>query len=408
MNGKLPNTFDEALERVTQLASTFQENEQRYLSSDYIEAQARPDFIDKFWIALGWDVNHEVQRNPYEQDVKVERNVNVKGRKKKADYAFLSPNFRDVRFFAEAKRPGANINNADDYFQTIRYGWNAQASLSVLTNFTEFVVLDCRYRPDIDTALNRPLLKVHFSDYSHASSFSAIYYLFSREAVHSGSLEKFVEGLPKPTGRATARRLFRAAYKSVDEEFLEELDELREELARSFKNRNQRLGGEELTEATQRTLDRLVFMRFLEDKLIEPEPIVERLGERGTAWDDFIVESKRLDRIYNGIIFKHHQIIDQTNFIVEDRVFEGVRERLAQTNTPYDFNSLPVHILGSIYERFLGKVIVATAKRARVVEKPEVRKAGGVYYTPEYIVLTLLRIPLANSFAARPLSKLRK
>ena len=40
----------------------------------------------------------------------------------------------------------------------------------------------------------------------------------------------------------------------------------------------------------------------------------------------------------------------------------------------------------SIYERFLGKVVHATDKRVKVEEKPEVRKAGGVYYTPKYIV----------------------
>ena len=40
----------------------------------------------------------------------------------------------------------------------------------------------------------------------------------------------------------------------------------------------------------------------------------------------------------------------------------------------------------TIYERFLGNVIVATDKTARVEPKPEVRKAGGVYYTPDYIV----------------------
>jgi predicted RNA methylase len=44
-------------------------------------------------------------------------------------------------------------------------------------------------------------------------------------------------------------------------------------------------------------------------------------------------------------------------------------------------------ILGSIYERFLGKIIrMTSARRAKVEEKPEVRKAGGVYYTPQYIV----------------------
>jgi type I restriction-modification system DNA methylase subunit len=386
VNRKIPQTFDEAFERVTELASIFSQNKQQYLLPNYVEAQARLDFIDKFWIALGWDVNHEQQRNPYEQDVRVERNVDVKGRRKKADYAFLAPNFRDVRFFVEAKRPSANIDNADDYFQTIRYGWNAQVPLSVLTNFAQLVIVDCRYRPDIDTILKRSVIKFNFTGYSNTQTFRSIYHLLSREAVMNGALEKFAEGLPKPTGKAAPRKLFGGAYKSVDEEFLEELDELRSELARSFKNRNQHLNGEELTEVTQRILDRLVFMRFLEDKLIEPEVIVERLGERGTAWEDFVAESRRLDGIYNGIIFKPHEILDSPKFVVDAQVFEGVRERLAHTNTPYDFNSLPVHILGSIYERFLGKVITTTDKRAKVEDKPEVRKAGGVYYTPEYIV----------------------
>jgi hypothetical protein len=40
-----------------------------------------------------------------------------------------------------------------------------------------------------------------------------------------------------------------------------------------------------------------------------------------------------------------------------------------------------------VYEQFLGKVIRLTAgHQAKVEEKPEVRKAGGVYYTPKYIV----------------------
>ena len=44
-------------------------------------------------------------------------------------------------------------------------------------------------------------------------------------------------------------------------------------------------------------------------------------------------------------------------------------------------------ILGTVYEQFLGKVIRLTSgHRAVVEEKPEVKKAGGVYYTPAYIV----------------------
>ena len=54
-----PQTFEQAFDRVKQLASVFQQNEKQYLSASYSEAQARLDFIDKFWVALGWDVNHE-------------------------------------------------------------------------------------------------------------------------------------------------------------------------------------------------------------------------------------------------------------------------------------------------------------------------------------------------------------
>ena len=39
-------------------------------------------------------------------------------------------------------------------------------------------------------------------------------------------------------------------------------------MASAFKSANESLSGEQLTEITQRTLDRLVFLRFLEDKLI--------------------------------------------------------------------------------------------------------------------------------------------
>ena len=67
--------FDEAFEEVSKLAATFKANEARYLSLNYQETEVRNDFIDKFFIALGWDVNHDDQKNPFEQEVKVERGV---------------------------------------------------------------------------------------------------------------------------------------------------------------------------------------------------------------------------------------------------------------------------------------------------------------------------------------------
>ncbi len=378
--------FEDAYEKISKLATTFQANEARYLSPSYQEAEARKDFIDKLFIALGWDVNHDEQTNPYEQEVKVEPSVQAGGQRR-ADYAFhLAPNFRDVSFFVEAKKPHGDIATADNYFQTIRYGWNTETPLAVLTDFNQFHVLDCRYKPDIATALHRRVARYHYSEYFDRKKFAEIYWLFSHEAVADGSLGKRAKELLKPRGKAVQRGLFPGGYQSIDESFLRELDEHRTALARTFKGKNPALDSETLTELVQRTLDRLVFLRFLEDKGIEPQRIVDRFGDKGTAWEDFVAASRRLDGIYNGIVFKHHTLLDGDKFRVDETIFADICESLAHVNSPYDFDAIPIHILGSIYERFLGNVIVATDKRVTVEPKPEVRKAGGVYYTPKYIV----------------------
>lgn len=392
-------TLDIAWEQIQQLAADFRANETHFLSPGYQEAEVRRDFIDKLLIALGWDVNHEQQKNPYEQEVKVERGVEAGGQRR-ADYAFyVAPNFRDVRFFVEAKKPFGDIATKDNYFQVIRYGWNSKTPLAILTDFEQFQIVDCRYKPDVDTALNQCVAKYHYSDYLKQEKFAEIYWLFSREAVTAGSLEKRAKELPKAKG--VAARLRRAELQSLDESFLEDLDRYRTDLAKAFKNRNPKLDSEQLTEATQRALDRLVFIRFLEDKGIEAHRLVDKFGDKGTAWEGFIAASRRLDGIYNGIVFKDHPILDKPGFRVDDDLFADICEKLAHVNSPYDFNAIPIHILGSIYERFLGKVIVATDKRVRVEEKPEVRKAGGVYYTPEYIVRYIVENTVGKLIAGK-------
>ena len=381
------STFEAAFKIVSDLVKDFKENEKSYLSPNYSEADVRNDFINKFFIAIGWDLRHEHQKNPYEQEVRVEKPVHVAKAQKRADYTFyLTPNFRDVKYFVEAKKPYHDLENKDYFFQTIRYGWNANTPIAVLTDFEEFIILDCRYRPNINDILNFKIKRFHYSEYANEDKFKEIYFLFSREAVGDNSLEKYANNLPKPKGKAVQRGLFAGGFQSIDEAFLEELDEIRNDLAKSFKKNNSHLTSEELTEATQRTIDRLVFIKFLEDKLIEPHHYVSGFGDRRSAWEDFITTSLTLDAKYNGVVFKK-SLIDSRNIIEpDDKTFSKICEDLSHENTPYNFDAIPIHILGSIYERFLGKVVNATDKRVTIEEKPEVRKAGGVYYTPQYIV----------------------
>jgi type I restriction-modification system DNA methylase subunit len=385
--------MQQSFQTIKQLVTDFKAQEAAYLSSSYQEPQVRQDFIDKFFTALGWDVTHERQKNPYEQEVHIENRVRMPGSsQRRADYAFfLSPNFRDPKFFIEAKKPSRNLANADDYYQAIRYGWNAKTPLAILTDFEEFHILDCRFKPNIDEALSRKIESFRYSDYAVEDKFARLYYLFSREAVAGGSIEKRAAELPKPRGKGGQRGVFKGGYQAVDEAFLEELDEYRITLAKAFKKANEKLEGEELTEAVQRTIDRLVFIRFLEDKGIEEKAIVGLKGQK-SAWKAFVSLCKGYEPKYNGLVFKSNRILDNNVFEPsEDKLFAEICEELADPASPYDFNQIPISILGSIYERFLGKVVHATDKRVKVEEKPEVRKAGGVYYTPEYIVRYIVK-----------------
>ena len=104
--------FTQAFEDVQQLVATFNSNYNHYMSPGYSEAEARQDFIDNFFIALGWDVRHKHQTNPYEQDVKIEKSQKQQNEsaRKRADYAFFTaPNYKDEVFFAEAKKPSVLI-----------------------------------------------------------------------------------------------------------------------------------------------------------------------------------------------------------------------------------------------------------------------------------------------------------
>ena len=77
---------------------------------------------------------------------------------------------------------------------------------------------------------------------------------------------------------------------------------------------------------------------------------------------------------------------------IDDKPLKEIIKRLYFPESPYAFSVLPAEILGQIYEQFLGKVIrLDESHNAWVEDKPEVKKAGGVKYTPVYIVENIVR-----------------
>ena len=382
--------FAVSQERVSLLARRFLKDKSHYLSRDYVEADVRKDFIDPLLTALGWVRSSD----PYRQEVKIER----RGKKGigQVDYAIsLAPDYRRIRFYVEAKRPLDRIDTPDNCFQSIRYSWPKGLPLVVLTDFNHIHLIDSRYKPDIKDSNHRVLKTWNCSEYDNTDNFGELYWLLSRKAVESGSIDRFVETIMPPPQRAEKQyALPLGEAREFDDVFLSSLDDWRTRLAMTFKKANDKLNGEQLTECVQRTLDRLIFIRFLEDKGIEPTSIIRSFSHSKNNWRAFSNACRRLDISYNGIVFKHHSIVDATSFQPDNRAFEDICDDLTDEHSPYNFESIPIEILGRIYERFLGKVVELSHKEVRISEKESVRRAGGVYYTPDYVTNYMARSAL--------------
>lgn len=236
-------------------------NDPRRRLSSYNETEVRVHYINPLFEALGWDVTNALGRAEVKHEDRVDIRERDRLRAKAPDYGFYLDGRR--RFFVEAKKPAVNLaRDAAPAHQLRRYAWTAKLPLSILTDFEELAVYDTRVRlrPDDSAAVAR-LRFWRYDDYPAA--WDEIAALLGRDAVLAGSLERFVEveGGRKGIGSRNVT--------SVDAEFLRQLDEWRDVLARAVANRN-RLGQRDLNFAVQQILDRVIFLRIAEDRGIEP------------------------------------------------------------------------------------------------------------------------------------------
>lgn len=157
--------------------------------------------------------------------------------------------------------------------------------------------------------------------------------------------------------------------------------------------------------AVQATLDRIIFLRICEDRGIEPLNRLQGVTNGAGIYARLAQIFRQADDRYNSGLF--HFRAEKTRagspdeftlaLRIDDKPLKEIINGLYYPQSPYEFSVLPADILGQVYERFLGKVIRLTSGgQARVEEKPEVKKAGGVFYTPTYIVEYIVKQTLGD------------
>ena len=388
---------------IPELVDKFSRSRDAYVSHEYNETQLRREFLDPFFGALGWDIENKQGHAEAYKDVIHEDAIKIGSATKAPDYSFRVGGIR--KFFVEAKKPSVNLReDAAPAYQLRRYAWSAKLPLSVLTDFQEFVVYDCRVKPfPHDKPSTGRTLYLPYTEYE--TRWAEIADVFSKEAVLKGSFDKYAETNKSKKGTA-----------EVDDAFLQEIETWRKTLAANIALRNPKLTQRELNAAVQRTIDRIIFLRICEDRGIETYGTLMAFQNGVNIYKRLIEVFHRADEKYNSGLFHFREESNRgeapdeltLSLAIDDKPLKEIIKNLYYPDSPYEFSVLPADILGQVYEQFLGKVIrLTTGHHAVVEDKPEVKKAGGVYYTPTYIVDYIVKNTVGKILsgdAAKPLT----
>jgi type I restriction-modification system DNA methylase subunit len=391
---------------ILSLIERFEFHRQAYILGNYNETQLRREFVDKFFSALGWDVDNNKGFSEKYKEVMHEEPVRIRGTTLFFDYTFRIGGAR--KFLVETKKPSVRIKEANEAaLQIRRYAWNQKLPLSILTNFEEFAIYDCRIKPESGDAASKARIE-YFTYKEYPEKWDWLVSILSPESIQLGSFDKYAETTKGKRGTA-----------SVDDDILAEIEQWRDALAKNIALRNPSLTVDELNSIVQRTIDRILFLRICEDRGIEEYETLHKLQEGEGVYGRLCQLFRNADDKYNSGLFHFQQEPDwdespdtlSLTVAMDDKVLKGIIKRLYFPDSQYEFSLIPPAILGHVYEQFLGKVIRLTdGHLAKVEYKPEVKKAGGVFYTPQYIVEYIVKHTvgeLVKDKTPREVSKIR-
>ena len=398
-------TKDQARAQVEALVANFRANEASL--ADVPEAQIEDNYIRKLFRYLNWNTDN-TGLSVAEWEFVLQR-TDDKG--KRPDY-ILQLDGQQL-LVMDAKKVKYDMHDPRWVTQVYAYAYSTQSmpahrkiDFALLTDFQEFILLDCTlYAADSKAVGNFRILDWTYADY--ALQFDTLWELFERENMRSAAATRNSKAPAGLWAQYLSPKKVKANRIAPDKAFLAEMDDektgWRVRLAKDMKKHNPAAGGALITAAVQLLIDRLIFIKALSDREIEADYLselaaqVEKAGlAAGDAgWFNACRDIfSKLNQFYNGSIFEPRPELESVT--VSNKVVREVLRDLQPENSPYNFAVLPVELLGTIYERFLGRVVHATDARVRIEDKPEVRKAGGVFYTPQYIVEYIVKHTLGE------------
>lgn len=380
-----------AKQALSSLINEFSKLDRKGILKGQSEATAR-SWVEKFLMIFDWDCSNPHQvRQEYRIQGRAARRLKSEGTShRRPDYCLISNNQRLL--YIDAKKFDADIKNDSGISYQVRcYGWSEGFKVSYAFDFEELAVYDCRIRPkDSDEADMARVLYLHQSEY--LDNFDAVWEYFSRKAIDTGSLSRLLPDDEKPQGG-----------KTLDQDFEENLSAWRKELAKSILRYGKIREADIISAASQRILDRIVFLRICEEFGFEELGTLLEMGQNEDGfWPLFMEEhDKRYCKVYDGILFPASGEDDPTgvdthlrSWWLRGRIFRDIVETLYFPH-PYRFDVVPIELLGGVYERYLGKRLRVIGNDVQDEYKLEYQRTKGAVYTPPWIVKRIVEKTLS-------------
>ncbi len=319
----------------------------------YNEANTRKNFILPMFEALGWDIHEDI----------VEEDPSICGR---VDYAFRVNHL--TQFLLEAKSMSENLDKEQWANQTVEYGWNMGVPWVVLTDFEGLKLFNS------EENIGRPKERLDFKYTEYLDKFDTLW-LLSKESFNQNLLDTTLSSFGIGSKRIKVNELLAA-----------DLVRWRDTLTNNLKQWNTGVDLRLLNESVQRILDRLIFIRVIEDKGIEDKFLwqtFQRWQSNGFKPYNFIELLiplfRKFDQTYNSNLFHEHycEKLDTEGNPFKQIIPELYRNEKQQVS--YRFDAINADVLGKVYEQYLGYLQKGKKDEGK-------RKKQGIYYTPSYIV----------------------
>lgn len=366
---------DIARQKIRDLVDKFRHDP---LATTYHEAQIYKDYVLPLFAILGWDVNS--------REVTIEERVG----RKRADFGFYikteARGYLPV-FYLEIKHNQHPLT-PENHQQATNYAYLKGITWAVLTNFAELAVHNAEFP--------REFFRLSYTDYAE-DSFEDLW-LLSKSSFEKNLLDKKAESYG-----------VKAKRKPVTEKLFDQLVRWRKELFEEFRNTTL-YSNAQIDNAIQLLFDRLIFIRSMEDREIEPyPPKLLQIANQGTPRLSFHVKDEKkfnqdlhalfndLRNVYNSNLFDF-SIIDEFEF--KTSVAQIIKGLYTSDFVKYDFEVITADILGSVYEQYLS--FKAQDPSAKDTLKSLKRKTQGIYYTPQFIVKYIVAYTVGKALQNHP------